>query len=551
MILIKPDSFVKPLLLLLIILSISFRAFPQVDGDYQTRATGNWNDNNTWQVMASGLWVNCLPGDYPGAVAGAGTVVISGGFTASISANVPFAVGALTFNGEGLTNTVEFTGGYSLEVTGQITIYPPTGGTNDNSLIVNSGTLTAGSLTSSNSNNIARRCLVSVSTGNLIINGDFLMGNNTARSQFTFTDAGTLSVQGNLVTGTLTGAGNSTINVTGDFFPSAFTHGNSTVNFNGTDQNIRSYTYGNVIASNSGVKTLPNASFTITGNLTVDNSTLAYTSSTNRNLTVSGNLAGSGTIDMSPGDRPHGLYLGGENNSIGSLVTSLSASTVYYNRAGDQIVFTSPSYRNLTLLNGGDKTLEGDIFVSGTLNLSNGRIVLGDHDLTLSGTAAVAGINASRYVVTDGNGQLKKAFAAGSTGAYTLPVGDILNYSPVSLTFTSNTIPRIVGVNVTNTQHPNDGTVDNFISRYWSFTNDQAGDYTYSATFTYVPADLTGTHSNLRVNRWDGTRWTQYNTTGGAPSLTISGFNQTTAPLTDSDFTGRINSTTTYLWDKP
>ncbi|MDX9928671.1 MAG: HYR domain-containing protein, partial [Bacteroidales bacterium] len=526
-------------------------AFTQADGDYITRATGNWNDNNTWQVRVSGTWNDCLAGDYPGAATGAGTVWLTGGFTVSVSASVSNPVAAITYIGEAQSNSIEFGGNYSLNVTGQITINPPTGGTNDNTLIVNSGTLAAGSLTSSNSNNNARRCLVSVSTGNLIINGDFLMGNNAARSQFTLTDAGTLSVHGNLVTGTLTGAGNSTINVTGDFFPSAFTHGNSTVNFNGTDQTIRSYTYGNVTASNSGVKTLANASFTITGNLTVDNSTLAYTASTNRNLTVSGNLAGNGTIDMSQGDRQHGLYLGGENNSIGSLVTNLSASTVYYNRAGDQIVFTSPSYRNLTLLNGGDKTLEGDISVSGTLNLSNGRIVLGDHDLTLSGTSAVAGITASRYVVTDGSGQLKKAFAAGSAGAYTLPVGDILNYSPVSLTFTSNTLPRIVGVNVTNAQHPNDGTTDNYISRYWSFTNDQPGDYTYSATFTYVLADLTGTHSNLRVNRWEGSTWTQYNTTGGSPTLTVSGVDQTTAPLDNSDFTGRINSATTYIWDQP
>ncbi len=530
---------------------ITSSSFSQVDGDYQTRASGNWNDNNTWQVRNSGAWVNCLPGDYPGASAGAGTVYIAGGFSSSVTADVPNPVAAITFAGASESNVIDFTGPFTLSVSGQITINPPSSNGFTNNLGVNSGTLTCSTLTSITSGHNTRICLVTISTGTLTVNGNVSMGNNAARNLITFLDAGTLNVDGDIITGTLTGIDNSIINVSGDFFPTSYLANNSTVDFNGADQTIRSFTYGNVITSNSGTKTLANASFTISGNLNVSNSTtVAFTSSTNRNLTVGGNLSGDGTIDMSQGNRTHALYLGGVNNTIGALLTNIVASTVYYNRTGDQTIFSSPNYRNLTLLNGGDKSLVGDAIIIGTLNLSSGRLVLGDYDLTLSGTAGVASVNAARYVVADGTGTLRKVFAAGATGTYLLPVGDMVNYSPVSLSFASNSQPRTIGVNVTNTQHPDDGTADNFISRYWSFTNDQPGDYTYTASFTYLPTDLTGAHANLKVNRWDGSMWTQYNTTGASPVITVTGVTQTTAPLDNSDFTGRVNSSAIYLWNK-
>ena len=70
-------------------LLFSLNAKGQVNGDYQSRAGGNWNSNTTWQVRTGGSWVNCGPGDYPGASAGAGTVNIRDNHTITITANVP------------------------------------------------------------------------------------------------------------------------------------------------------------------------------------------------------------------------------------------------------------------------------------------------------------------------------------------------------------------------------------------------------------------------------------------------------------------------------
>jgi hypothetical protein len=57
-----------------------------VNGDYRTRAGGNWNNNNTWQVRSGGAWVNCAAGDYPGvATMTSGRVLIRNGHAVTLN----------------------------------------------------------------------------------------------------------------------------------------------------------------------------------------------------------------------------------------------------------------------------------------------------------------------------------------------------------------------------------------------------------------------------------------------------------------------------------
>ena len=367
---IKSNLIIK-IFVLVVAFLFSIVAFGQINGDYQTRATGNWNANSTWQVYNGGSWVNCVAGDYPGAIASTATVYITGNFTVSITANVPNSIGALIFVGAAATNIVQFSGAFNLDVAGQITINPPTTNGNNNGIFVNTGFVTCTSVTSSNSGNNGRDCKVGIGAGGILtVNGNIAMGNDANRNDITFTGAGTLNVTGNLTTGQLTCVAGSTINIGGTLTPAAFTVSTSTVNFNGSDQTIPTYTYNNLSASGSGLKSLPNGDLSVNGNLSVSNSTLVFTAAAARILTVGGDLSGNGTIDMSPGNRTHTLRLGGASNSIGTLTTSSAASTVNFNRAGDQTVFANSNYRNLTISGSGVKTLAGNATIAENLNIS-------------------------------------------------------------------------------------------------------------------------------------------------------------------------------------
>jgi len=104
--------------------------------------------------------------------------------------------------------------------------------------------------------------------------------------------------------------------------------------------------------------------------------------------------------------------------------------------------------------------------------------------------------------VAIGTGQLKKVFPAGATATYVLPVGDAANYTPVSLNITANSVPRTTGVRVTAAIHPQTLRVRIYF-KILVFTDVGGGTYTYDASFTFIPADITGSYANLRVSRYN------------------------------------------------
>lgn len=549
------------ILLLLFVFSLPYWCSGQNVGDYRTKVTGawNWSSAANWErCVTAGTWVGATSTDYPGQNPLVGVVTIQNNTNVTLDVSPANAIGSLAIIATSSNTSMTIGAANVISVLGGVTITPSSSANVNSSLNVGAGSLSCATLSSSNSGNDSRDAVVTIGTGTLNASGSIAMDANANRNSIAFTGGGTINVVGNFVTGTVT-ANTGIINVGGSFTPSVYTANTGTVNYNGNgSQNVGSYTYYNLATSTGGSKTLPSANITINGTLSVNSSTLLFDAANARTITVVGNLMGDGAIDMSPSNQTHSLNLGGASNSIGSLVTGTAASTITYNRAGNQDIFPSPNYRNLTINGGGNKSLTGDVTIGGTLTLTSGEVVLGASNLTLAGTAAVGGtLNSSNHVNASGTGQLKKVFAAGATASYTLPVGDGINYSPINLVFTANTQQRTIGVKVTDAKHPNDATATDYLTRYWSFTDDQAGSgtYTYTATFNYLnaAADVVGAVANVRVNRWDGSLWTQYNTTPVSPTtaITITGGTETTAPLNGSSFTGRVNGPVTYTWNKP
>lgn len=474
--------------------------YGQTAGDYRTNVTGTWNWSTVanWQYYNGTAWITATA--YPGQNATVGLVSVQTGTNVTLDVTPANALGSLSIVG---TGTLSFST------------------TTARALTVNGAVSVAGT--------------VNTTGGGLL---------------HTFTINGDLSGAGTITLGA------ATVNLGGSFTATGtFTCGTSNFNYTGNiAQTVRSSTYYNLTIAGSGIKTFSAANCTINGNLVV-NSTLAFESTAARTVAVTGNLSGAGTVDMSSGSRTHALNLSGASNSIGNLVTtSTAASVVNYSAAGDQTIFASPNYRSITFGGSGKKTLGGSVTVNNILTLSGtAKLVLAGSNLTIASTSAVAGTpGANSYIVADGAGQLLKTFATGTTGKYTLPIGDGAgNYTPVALTFTANSAPRTIGVRVTPAKHPNDATSSNYINRYWNFTDDQAGNgtYIYTADFTYISSDAVG--SGFSINRWDGLIWTQYTTTGTSPTATITGVDQTTSPLGGSSFTARINGPVTYTWNKP
>ncbi|MTK52403.1 right-handed parallel beta-helix repeat-containing protein [Paludibacter sp.] len=253
--------------------------------------------------------------------------------------------------------------------------------------------------------------------------------------------------------------------------------------------------YGNlIIACNSGMACVASGDLTVNGNLTInanttlslgftgttttiggqliDNGSLVFTNWPVKTVTVSGNLSGTGTIDMT--QQAHILNLKGQNNSIGTLTTDSYNSIVNYGYtgAGTQQVFASPNYQSLTISGGGAKALQGAVTVSNTLSLSSGVLSTTTSNLlTIANTAttAIAGGSTASYV----NGPIKWVLPANLTSGstYMFPIGNT-TYLPFVLVnpITSGTSSAQVQAFNAGCGGLADGTTITAISNteYWS-----------------------------------------------------------------------------------
>lgn len=225
----------------------------QTNGDYRTRATGNWNSNTVWQVYSGGAWGNCAAGDYPGAAAGAGTVDIMNNHTVTITANVPNNIGNLSINGGNNDSYLQFNSGVALTVTGQ-TYLNSNSDNDEKSILVDAGIFTTGSL-NSNSDGDNRDAYIRISTGNVNVSGNIALNSTNVRTYIRFTGNGNLYIGGTITGGTITS------NAGGG--ASAPTSGTVTYNGSGV-QIVGTYTYYNLTVNNS-------AGVSLSGSMTINN----------------------------------------------------------------------------------------------------------------------------------------------------------------------------------------------------------------------------------------------------------------------------------------
>lgn len=198
----------------------------------------------------------------------------------------------------------------------------------------------------------------------------------------------------------------------------------------------------------------------------------------------------------------------------------------------------------------GSRTLSG----AASLVLTNGVILLGNHDLTLdaTGSMSISSPGSARMIAINGTGQFKKTIPAGNTSTWTFPIGEItgtIEYSPVSMTFSANSEDRTLGFHVTDADPPAT-SAGHYLTRYWSFTDDAAGTYSYTSTYTYPSGDVVGTVADILPATYDGAAWTNLpsSATTTTTTLSVAALTETTGPINGRIFTGRTEADINYAW---
>jgi hypothetical protein len=308
--------------------------------------------------------------------------------------------------------------------------------------------------------------------GPLTINGAGGTLNLGTGLTHTFTGAWTLT------TGTLNG-GSSFLNVGGSFSTTGgtFTAGTGTVNYNSAAaQNVGAITYNNLSFSGAGTKTTLTGTVTVANNWDISGGT-ATLSTNNTSATVTGNITGSGAITSGTGT----ISIAGNFSNSGTF--TCGTGTVNYNGTSQQVKGTT--YYNLTLSNGGTKSLQAAAQVNRTLTLNTGILELGNYNLYINYDVAAAitgaAFGASNMIATDGTGYLYK----NATSAQTLyPIGGGGYYSPVTLSITAGGTTGQVYARAVSTSALGTG----YIPKYWDVYT-TVGGKTITATYTYSSSE--------------------------------------------------------------
>lgn len=408
--------------------------------------------------------------------------------------------------------------------------------------------------------------------GNWSING----ANATLNLTSSATNAGTINLFGNFNQSAgafnKSGAGTGTVNFALASGTQTITQSGGTITNNGTTWNLGTGATAQTVqlATNWVVAagtvsprngtTVDFQTFELSGTTTFTTQAGTTLMSANTNATgaftasgLNGSVKSSGIRTYTAGTNFTFNGSGNQNTGDGVGVNSVATLTINTS-SGATVTLTDPF---------GAPT---GVQVTNTVNLVSGNLILAG-DLQLNNAATFTGSpwGTTNMVVTNGtgrlagNGRLIKIFPNGpqSNLSFTYPLGEIngtTEYSPViinDLDYTAATSPYIA-YKVVNTKHPNDPSLNNYLNRYWisvsSFTSGSG--ITMQADFKYTTADVVGTETLIKMNRYDqsganlGT-WTEdAGSSAGSNTLVSATLNGAASPadhdFDDDDIVGRL-----------
>jgi hypothetical protein len=389
-----------------------------------TTASQLFNIKNTGSTMSSAWTISgsgsrLIIGDgtttnsftIPSSSALAATVDVTNNATLNIAnTSIP------TFNTLSSGSTVAYTGSSAQTITAT---------TYDKLTIGNTATATlGGAITANGTLTISSGATLDVSSpgnygittkGNWVNNGTFNAQAGTVTFGGTSTISGSSSNQFKNVSisasSTLTGPASGTINVSGNWANSGtFTHGSSTIVFNGTSTVTGSNSFYNVTLNNGSTLTLPATS--IAGNF-----------SNNGTLTISGITTFNGTANQTIG--------GSSSYTFTNIVLNNTGTSPNNNIVDFQSVFTG-SNNGLTLTAGIMKISSASSYTpftgNSTVTSGNGFIIDNSGaSLTQSGSSMT--LNGILKITSNGGtvsiGTTNNSLTIGSTGALTLSGGTL------------------------------------------------------------------------------------------------------------------------------
>ncbi|MEJ8757649.1 T9SS type A sorting domain-containing protein [Pontibacter sp. H259] len=405
----------------------------------------------------------------------------------------------------------------------------------------------AGTIDQNIDNQIVYQKLVISGTGVKYLTGTTTVSSGATDTQVNVNsatlDLGTYTLTRQAAGGSFTVASGATVKIGGlantpvDFTTRTFDP-NSTVEYYGTNQTVQHNTYGHLLLSNAGIKSMPNTSMTVAGNLT-STGTVQYAAASA--LTVGGNLTiGVGTTftganfihNVAGNWLNNGTFISGSGTIIlnGTTNTSITGATTF-----NGLTINKTAATNYVTLN--------NSITAATLGMTNGDLHTGAEKVTVTSSRTGNG-----WIV--GTITRQHAFASGTAYEFNGPYTTLTFTTPVGV----NNVTMISGA---ATFLPTGFTTGKSINRLYEVQL-AAGTFTNaSLQLQYKDAELNGCEedglklyfaptsagawSNASRHAYDATQnWVRRNNLAS-----INGF----WTLTDNPSTYKWDGTTSIAWE--
>ena len=216
-------------------------------------------------------------------------------------------------------------------------------------------------------------------------------------------------------------------------------------------------------------------------------------------VNTSGSISNDGNIYLDLNYSGAGAYTGG------------SSSWLWFEGSGTQYLMDLVSISRLRVDNGQRLLLNGDLEVTGDLDLSNnGNIELGNHTLSMSPTASLLNYDGSNFIRTTGTGSLKRSVSAASVA---FPVGNT-TYNPAFLSnagvadvFSVRVVDEILEEGTSGSPQTSD-----IVNRTWHIDEALAGGSDVNLALQWTDADELPSfnaaacqviHYNVSQTKWE------------------------------------------------
>lgn len=242
------------------------------------------------------------------------------------------------------------------------------------------------------------------------------------------------------------------------------------------------------------------------------------------------------------------LEVQGHLTNNATMTTQSGSKVKFSGTANSNFKSNGASISNLEISKvGSTVTLTDAATVTGNLNFASAgssKLLLGNNNLVLSSTATASGYGTDKYVVTAGTGVVQKnlADATYTNQAFTFPVGDATNYSPLDNLFSGTTVSGNLKAKVNNVVHPSKpASAESFLNRYWDVDATGFTGYSNTLTGTYVSGDLNGTQALIKGAVYDATEWSYAAAATNATSTVTGSTDDASADFTGTNFYGKVN----------